>query len=75
MAFYLRGKMSVVTNDLSPKEATAMSRDIYIGMDVYKEAIVIAVLNGRGSWSWKPSSKPKPAAFCNSSMVYRASSM
>jgi hypothetical protein len=28
-----------------PKEATTMSRDIkYIGMDVHKEAIVIAVL-------------------------------
>src|SRR6266481_3634716 len=23
-----------------------------------------------GSWSWKPSSKPKPAAFCSSSRVY-----
>jgi hypothetical protein len=33
----------------SPKEATEMSRDIkYIGMDVHKEAIVIAVLNGSG---------------------------
>jgi hypothetical protein len=35
----------------SPKEATTttMSRDIkYIGMDVHKEAIVMAVLNG--SW-------------------------
>src|SRR5438128_12283785 len=32
-----------------PKEATEMSRDIqYIGMDVHKEAIVIAVLNGSG---------------------------
>src|ERR1019366_1869383 len=24
----------------------------------------------RESWSWKPSSKPKPAAFCSSSTVY-----
>ena len=49
MALYLRGKISVGTNDLSPKEATEMSRDIkYIGMDVHKEAIVIAVLNGSG---------------------------
>jgi hypothetical protein len=33
----------------SPKEATEISRDIkYIGMDVHKEAIVIAVLNGSG---------------------------
>ena len=32
MAFYLEGKTSVDTNDLSPKEATEMSRDIkYIG--------------------------------------------
>jgi transposase len=32
-----------------PKEATAMSREIkYIGMDVHKEAIVIAVLNASG---------------------------
>ena len=51
-----------------------MSRDIqYIGMDVHKEAIVIAILNGSGKWSWKPSSKPKPAAFCSSSTVYGAS--
>jgi hypothetical protein len=28
MAFYLRGKISVDTNDPSPKEATEMSRDI-----------------------------------------------
>jgi hypothetical protein len=42
MAFYLEGKISVGTNDLSPKQATAMSRDIrYIGMDVHQEAIVI----------------------------------
>jgi hypothetical protein len=37
------------TNDLSPKETTQMSRDIkYIGMDVHKEAIVIAVRNVSG---------------------------
>src|ERR1035441_6402360 len=49
MALYLGGEVSVDANDLSPKEATAMSRDIkYIGMDIYKEAIVIAVLNGSG---------------------------
>ena len=36
-------------NDLSPKEATHMSRDVkYIGMDVHKEAIVIAVRNTSG---------------------------
>jgi transposase len=49
MALYLEGKMLVETNDLSLKEATRMSRDIkYIGMDVHKEAMVIAVLNGSG---------------------------
>src|ERR1035437_5670264 len=49
MAFYLEGKISVDTNDLSPKEATAMSRDIkYIGMDVHQEAVVMAVLNSSG---------------------------
>jgi transposase len=49
MALYLEGKTSVDTNELSPKEATQMSHDVkYIGMDVHKEAIVIAVLNGSG---------------------------
>src|SRR5438552_12485164 len=49
MALYLGGKISVSTNDLPPKEATQMSYDVkYIGMDVHKEAIVIAVLNGSG---------------------------
>src|ERR1017187_6021433 len=47
--FTLGGEVSVDANDLSPKEATAMSGDIkYIGMDIHKEAIVIAVLNGSG---------------------------
>jgi hypothetical protein len=45
MALYREGKVTVDAKNLSPKEATAMSRDIkYIGMDVHKEAIVIAVL-------------------------------
>src|SRR6202045_1120525 len=49
MALYLRGKIPVDANDLSPKEATQMSHDVkYIGMDVHKEAIVIAVLGGSG---------------------------
>jgi hypothetical protein len=49
MALYLRGKIPVDANDLSPKEATKMSCEIkYIGMDVHKEAIVIAVLSGSG---------------------------
>ena len=35
---YLRGKIGVGTNDLSPKEATEMSRDNkYIGMDVHQK--------------------------------------
>ena len=41
--FTLEGKTSVGTKDLSPKEATEMSRDIkYIGMDVHQEATGIA---------------------------------
>jgi len=43
MALYLEGKIRVGTNDLSPKEATQMSHDVkYIGIDVHKEASVIA---------------------------------
>jgi hypothetical protein len=50
MALYLEGKTNVDTNELSPKEATPMSHEVkYIGMDVHKEAIVIAVLNGSGT--------------------------
>src|SRR6516225_8955048 len=49
MALYLGGKMNVETKNLPPKEATHMSREVkYIGMDVHKEAIVIAVRNGSG---------------------------
>jgi transposase len=49
MALYLEGKPTVDTNELSPKEATQMSHEVkYIGMDVHKEAIVIAVLEGSG---------------------------
>ena len=37
MALYLVGKIVAEANDLSPKEATTMSRNIkYIGMDVHK---------------------------------------
>jgi hypothetical protein len=44
MALLPWGKIDVGTNE-PPKEETQMSRDIkYIGMDVHKEAIVIAVL-------------------------------
>jgi hypothetical protein len=47
--FTLRRQASVGTNDFPPKEATQMSHDVkYIGMDLHKEAIVIAVLNGSG---------------------------
>jgi hypothetical protein len=43
--FSLRGRLALSTNDLPPKEATQMRSDIeYIGLDVHKEAIVIAVL-------------------------------
>jgi transposase len=49
MALYLEGKIHVGTKNLSPKEATQMSHDVkYIGMDVHKEAIVIAVLDESG---------------------------
>src|SRR6516165_758243 len=41
-----RGTLARIT---SPKETTPMSRDVkYIGMDVHKEATVIAVRNSRG---------------------------
>jgi transposase len=49
MALYPEGNTNVDTNELSLKEATQMSHEVkYIGMDVHKEAIVIAVLNGTG---------------------------
>src|SRR5215471_18400925 len=49
MALLPWGKVNVDTNELPPKEATQMSREVkYIGMDVHKEAIVIAVRNTKG---------------------------
>jgi hypothetical protein len=47
MAFYLRGKDKALARMIFPtKEATQTSHAVkYIGMDVHKEAIVIAVLN------------------------------
>jgi hypothetical protein len=49
IALCREGKLPVDANDLSPKEATEMSRDIkYIGMDVHKEATVIAIRNDSG---------------------------
>ena len=49
MAVLPWGKVDVGTNELPPKEATQMSREVkYMGMDVHKEAIVIAVQNARG---------------------------
>jgi hypothetical protein len=53
-----------------------MSHEVkYIGMDVHKEAIVIAVLNGSGKQIMETSSKPKPTAFSSFSTVYGASCM
>jgi len=44
MALLPWGKIGFGTNERPSKEATQMSRDIkHIGMDVHKEAIVIAV--------------------------------
>src|SRR5262249_50630242 len=49
MALLPWGKVDVDRNELSPKETTQMSREVkYIGMDVHKEAIVIAVRTTRG---------------------------
>jgi len=49
MALYLRGKDKRWHVIFPPKEATQMSHDVkYIGMDVHKEAIVIAVQNESG---------------------------
>src|SRR6266481_110568 len=49
MAVLPWGKVDVGTNELPPKEATQMSREVkYIEMDVHKEAIVIAMQNARG---------------------------
>jgi len=33
----------------------------YIGLDVHKEAIAIAVVNGAGKLAWSRSWKPNPA--------------
>ena len=53
-----------------------MSHDVkYIGMDVHKEAIVIAVQNESGKLVMESVTKPKPAAFCSSSTVSGASCM
>jgi transposase len=49
MTLYLEGKTPFERDVLSLKETTQMSRDIkYIGMDVHKEAVVIAVVNSSG---------------------------
>ena len=49
-----------------------MSREVkYIGMDVHKEAIVIAVQNARGHLVME-SIEPKPAVFCSLFMDCRA---
>jgi hypothetical protein len=49
MALYLEGRIHVGTNHLPPRMQLNMSSNIkYIGLDVHKEAIVIAVLNDAG---------------------------
>ena len=51
MAFYLGGKDHVGTHHLSPlRRLPNMSSNVkkYIGLDVHKEAIAIAVLNDAG---------------------------
>jgi hypothetical protein len=35
----------------------------YIGMDVHKEAISLAVLNSSGKLVWNARSKPRPSPF------------
>ena len=48
MALYLEGKISVGTNDLSPKEATQMRSDIkYIGyIELHIADILLSVYRG-----------------------------
>ena len=76
MALYLEGKISVGTNDLFPKEAPQMRSDFeYIGPDVHREAIAIAVLNDSAKLVRETASKPKAAAFCSSCTVCGASCM
>src|SRR6201984_3336297 len=49
MALLPWGKVDVGTNCFPPKETTQMSSAVkYLGMDVHKEAIVIAVRDTRG---------------------------
>jgi hypothetical protein len=51
-----------------------MSRDTkYIGMDVHKEAIVIAVLDDSGKLVMESIVETQPAASCSSSTVCEAS--
>src|ERR1035441_9768108 len=47
--FTLGERYTLARRTFPPREATQMSHEVkYIGMDVHKEAIVIAVLNGSG---------------------------
>src|ERR1700758_3119712 len=49
MALYLGGRIHVGTNHLPPRRQLNMSSNIkYIGLDVHKETISIAVMNGEG---------------------------
>src|SRR4030095_4779997 len=53
-----------------PQGGNCMSRDIkYIGMDVHKEAIVVAVLNGSGKLVMESVIETKASAFCSLSTV------
>jgi len=53
-----------------------MSRDVqYIGMDVHKEAIVIAVINDGGKLVMESIIATKPVASCSLSMVCEANYM
>ena len=75
-ALYLEGKTRLTTSDLSPKEATHMSGEVkYIGMDVHKEAIVIAVRNGSGKLVMDSIVEPKPAAYWSLSTACRGKRM
>jgi len=53
-----------------------MSHDVkYIGMDVHKEAIVIAVLSGTGKLVMETIVETKASSICSFSTVCGASSM
>jgi hypothetical protein len=55
MAFYLEGKTSVDTNDLSPKEATQMSYDVkyigYVELDIADSMWPSGLCRAAAPWS------------------------